>query len=137
MLALQAKALAPSINRDSYHPHRAGQKYIYRFASNRLSEDEAKKASGEWTSYCFCHRPLIPTKRETAYGGNQWELFEWTSVCYACGMPPELCNCPPSRKKDFGQIVEKFNLSWEEDVQVQTFLEDFNNGWGESETSPH
>lgn len=48
---------------------------------------------GSWTSFCFCHRPLRPIKVETAYRGAGYGLYEWLSVCYACGQPPESCTC--------------------------------------------
>lgn len=86
-----------SRHRDShrYQSHRGGQKYIFRLASNRLSEEESVKAIGVWTGFCHCGRPLLPKKVELAYMGKHWGLSAWEeSVCYACGLPPELCTCP-------------------------------------------
>lgn len=92
------KLKPPEVNR--YQPHRGGQNYIFRFASNRLSHEESLKAAGHWTSYCFCQRPTIPVKVETAHKGIGYGLFEWQSICYACGLPPEICTCPTLDKKE-------------------------------------
>ena len=124
---------------DEYIPHSGGQEYIFRLAYNRLSEEESTKARGRWTKYCLCGRPLTARKVVKVHKGLHYGLFEWQSVCYACGLPPEICSCPKMHNgmgRKLSRCLCEPSFHWQKEGQLitQTTFERFGGTPGPEET---